>query len=420
MRFTKMARKLGQPTSITQLMQDLGDALSHNPEMIFMGGGNPARIDDVETLFEARLTSLMKDSRRLHRTLGVYQEPQGDMEFRARMADLLKNKFGWNVSAANIAISNGSQSAFFSLFNMFAGESDEGLRHVHLPMAPEYIGYSDCGLAEGMLKASRPVISPLDDHLFKYHVDFNSLSIADDCGALCVSRPTNPTGNVLTDSELEQLDRLAKHQRVPLIVDGAYGLPFPNIMYVDANPMWNENTIVVLSLSKLGLPGLRTGIVVASEEVIQTFTNMSTVMTLAASTMGPAIANQLLINNELLALSDNSIRPFYKAKADKAVSVFKKELGDLPWAVHQPEGAIFLWLWFRGLPITSRELYERLKKRGVLVVPGEGFFPGLADDWHHKYECIRVTYTQSDEQVAMGAKIIAKELEAIYALSASD
>ena len=56
---------------------------------------------------------------------------------------------------------------------------------------------------------------------------------------------------------------------IPLIIDGAYGLPFPNILFSEARPHWNENTILVLSLSKLGLPGVRTGIVVAREEIVR-------------------------------------------------------------------------------------------------------------------------------------------------------
>lgn len=43
----------------------------------------------------------------------------------------------------------------------------------------------------------------LPDGQFKYHVDFEHLTIGDDIGAICVSRPTNPTGNVITDDEVK-------------------------------------------------------------------------------------------------------------------------------------------------------------------------------------------------------------------------
>ena len=75
---------------------------------------------------------------------------------------------------------------------------------------------------------------------------------------------------------------------------------------------------------------------------------------------------------------------------------------------------MFLWLWFKDLPITSLELYERLKNRGVLVVSGHYFFPGIEEDWRHKQECIRVTYSQSEDKVRTGVKIIAEEVQRAY------
>jgi valine--pyruvate aminotransferase len=74
-----------------------------------------------------------------------------------------------------------------------------------------------------------------------------------------------------------------------------------------------------------------------------------------------------------------------------------------------------LWLWFKGLPITCQELYERLKQRGVLVVPGQYFFPGLPGEWQHKHECIRVTYAQEKAVVRAGLRIIAEEVKRAYA-----
>lgn len=75
---------------------------------------------------------------------------------------------------------------------------------------------------------------------------------------------------------------------------------------------------------------------------------------------------------------------------------------------------MFLWLWFEGLPITSLELYQQLKENGVLVVSGHYFFPGLSDEWRHKDECIRVTYSQSDDDIQRGLAIIAEVVRRIY------
>ena len=155
------------------------------------------------------------------------------------------------------------------------------------------------------------------------------------------------------------------------------GTPFPRIIFAEAEPHWNDNTILVLSLSKLGLPGARTGIIVANEEVNTRYRNANTVLSLACGNLGPAIATELLRDGEILRLSREHIGPFYHQKALDTVTWLREDLGDLPWRVHRPEGAIFLWLWFEGLPISSEELYQRLKLRGVLVVPGENFFIGM-------------------------------------------
>ena len=397
-------------------MDDLGTALNENPDMIFMGGGNPGRLLEVEVIFQQRLEAVMRDPQQRHSLFGIYQSPQGDMEFRRQIAAFLQQQFGWSLSARNIGVSNGSQSAFFVLYNMFAGAMPDGSHSaIHLPLAPEYLGYADTGLSDNFFTATQPTIELLDEHLFKYHVDFSRLEVGEHTAALCVSRPTNPTGNVLTDDEIAHLDDIARRNGIPLIIDGAYGLPFPNILFTEAKPHWNENTILALSLSKLGLPGVRTGIIVASEEIIKAFTNANTIVSLATGNLGPALAKELFKTGEILSLTRDYVTPYYREASQQTVRWFNQNLGDLPYHIHKPEGAIFLWLWFEDLPISSQALYERLKQRGVLIVPGHNFFFGMDDSWRHKHECIRVSYAQDAERVQRGVKIIAEEVAAAYA-----
>jgi valine--pyruvate aminotransferase len=415
MKLSKFGKKFASSTGIAELMDDLGSALNENPEMIFMGGGNPARIAEVESAFGSRLKSIVKDSKKLHRLMGVYQSPQGDKEFLKEIAALLNRQLGWTVSASNIAISNGSQPAFFVLYNMLAGDMQDGTQaSIHLPLTPEYIGYSDLGLSDSFFTATPPEIELIDDNSFKYRVDFSKLEIQQHTAALCISRPTNPTGNVLTDCEVAQLDELAVRAKIPFIIDGAYGLPFPGILFNQARPHWNENTILVLSLSKLGLPGVRTGIVVANEEIINAFVNANAVVSLACGNFGPSLVKELFKSGKILSLSNKLVQPFYKDRAQQALRWFSHALKGVPYRIHAPEGAIFLWLWFEGLPITSQELYERLKSRGVLVVPGHNFFPGMEQNWRHQQECIRVSYAQDGESVLRGINLIGEEVRRAF------
>jgi len=415
MKLSTFGEKFARDSGIVGLMDDLGNALIQNPEMIMMGGGNPGRLPEMEHVFQERLDAIMQDPLKRHLLFGRYQSPQGDLEFRQCVADFLVGEFGWKIGAANIAISNGSQSAFFALFNLFAGDMPDGSRRtIHLPLTPEYLGYADSGLSERFFSATRPEIELLDDGLFKYRVDFSRLMLDESVGALCVSRPTNPTGNVLTDEEIARLDQLARERDIPLIIDGAYGLPFPNILFTDARPHWNENTILVLSLSKLGLPGVRTGIVVAGTEIIDAFANTTGILSLACGNIGPAIAAELFRSREILALTRNYVKPFYQARAEATVKAFRRRLDGLPFRIHKPEGAFFLWLWFEGLPVGSQILYERLKKRGVLIVPGQHCFFGLNEDWPHRHECIRVSYVQDEDSVHRGIDLIAEEVAKAY------
>ncbi|HIF5960526.1 TPA: valine--pyruvate transaminase [Vibrio parahaemolyticus] len=413
MQFSKFGEKFNQYSGITQLMDDLNDGL-RTPGAIMLGGGNPAAIPAMLDYFH-QASEEMLASGELVAALTNYDGPQGKDVFVKALAQLFRETYGWDISEKNISLTNGSQSGFFYLFNLFAGQQPDGShKKVLLPIAPEYIGYGDAGIDEGIFVSYHPEIELLDNGLFKYHVDFEKLTVDDSVAAICASRPTNPTGNVLTDEEVRKLDKLARENNIPLIIDNAYGLPFPNIIFEDVEPFWNENTILCMSLSKLGLPGVRCGIVIASEEITQALTNMNGIISLAPGSVGPVLANHIIAKGDLLKLSSEVIKPFYKQKSQRAVELLQQAITDKRFRIHKPEGAIFLWLWFDELPITTMELYQRLKARGVLIVPGEYFFIGQKDEWDHAHQCLRMNYVQDDEMMQKGIAIIAEEVEKAY------
>ncbi|MFH4831968.1 valine--pyruvate transaminase [Vibrio diabolicus] len=413
MQFSKFGEKFNQYSGITQLMDDLNDGL-RTPGAIMLGGGNPAAIPAMLDYFH-QASEEMLASGELVAALANYDGPQGKDAFVKALAQLFRETYGWDISEKNISLTNGSQSGFFYLFNLLAGKQPDGShKKVLLPIAPEYIGYGDAGIDEDIFVSYHPEIELLDNGLFKYHVDFEQLTVDDSVAAICASRPTNPTGNVLTDEEVRKLDKLARENNIPLIIDNAYGLPFPNIIFEDVEPFWNENTILCMSLSKLGLPGVRCGIVIASEEITQALTNMNGIISLAPGSVGPALANHIIAKGDLLKLSSEVIKPFYKQKSQRAVELLQEAITDERFRIHKPEGAIFLWLWFDELPITTMELYQRLKARGVLIVPGEYFFIGQQDEWDHAHQCLRMNYVQDDEMMQKGITIIAEEVEKAY------
>ena len=413
MSFSQFGDKFTQHSGISRLMEDMGEGL-RTPGTIMLGGGNPAQIPAMNDYFNQLLLQMHQDGK-LSEALCNYDGPRGKALLLDALAKMLREELGWPLTAQNIALTNGSQSAFFYLFNLFAGRRADGSKkRVLFPLAPEYLGYADAGLEEDLFVSAKPNIELLPEGQFKYHVDFDHLPLNDDVGLICVSRPTNPTGNVITDEELLQLDALAQQHGVPLLIDNAYGVPFPGIIFSEARPLWNPNTILCMSLSKLGLPGARCGIIVADDSTISAIGNMNGIISLAPGSIGPAIANEMIGRGDLLRLSEEVIKPFYQAKVSETIAILRRYLPEDRCLIHKPEGAIFLWLWFRDLPISTETLYQRLKARGVLMVPGHFFFPGLEHEWPHTHQCMRMNYVPDAEKIERAVQILAEELESAF------
>ncbi len=399
-------------SGITHLMDDLSEGLAQ-PGMVMLGGGNPATIPEVVDVFEGVLEKL-KNSGELVKTLSNYDGPQGKTSFIENLAEYFRQQYGWDISSKNIALTHGSQSSFFILFNSFAGKTGSGQKKVLIPLVPEYIGYCDVGVEPGLIISQQAKIHPLADGMFKYQVDFDQLQVDASTGLICVSRPTNPSGNVLTDDECRHLDQIAREHDVPLLIDNAYGTPFPNIIFDQVNPFWNDNCIVCMSLSKLGLPGSRTGIVIANEDLIRYFANMTAITSLAPAGLGAEIVNRLIVDQALNPLCNDVIKPFYRQRSELAVKLLREAIDDSRLHIHKPEGSMFLWLWFEDLGVTTSELYQRLKQSGLLVVPGKYFFPGHEQNLDHAEACIRMNYAQNETELARGIDILARELRACW------
>ncbi len=412
MNFSDFGQRFSRFSGITLLMDDLNEGLQQD-DVVMLGGGNPAAIPEVLECIQRSLGDLL-ESKELVKALANYDAPQGKHAFLDSLAEYFNDRYQWGISRNNIALTHGSQSAFFSLFNGFGGRCGSTQKHILLPITPEYIGYTDLGLEDDLFVSQNPEIELLPDQFFKYHINFSQLEITKDTGLICVSRPTNPSGNVLTDKECLHLDQLAQDNDVPLLIDNAYGTPFPHIIFNQVQPFWNENTIVCLSLSKLGLPGVRTGIVIANQRVIKLISNINAITTLAPGGIGPALVNELLRKNELTRLSNEVIKPFYQKRCELAVEWLKQAVDDVRLHIHLPEGAIFLWLWFEGLSISTSELYEKLKQQGLLVVPGKYFFPGQNIASEHAESCIRMNYVQSEADLRKGIEILARILKQFW------
>jgi len=399
---------------IVELMSDLGEALHSNPDTLFLGGGNPAHIPEFEAIVSEQMQLIASDPKLLHSMVGIYQSPQGSEELIAELVAYFRAQ-GWSLGPENICITNGSQSAFAILFEMLCKPSPERPSpKIALPLVPEYLGYADQLDSLDAFECFRPLIETIGDHEFRYHIDFERLSLSSDVAALCISRPTNPSGNVLGAEEVQRLGEIADFRGIPLIIDCAYGSPFPGIEFNGEPIRWQENRVFAFSLSKLGLPGVRTGIVVGDADLIQAMSQANTVKSLASGSFGPALFTQMLRQYSLDSITQEMLKPHYAEKREVILGLIKDRFAGLPYRVHAADGAFFVWLWFEGLPISSAELYQKLKAKGVLVVDGESFFYGNFSDWSHTRECIRLSYCSDVSVLEQAIGIIADQLSHLF------
>jgi len=423
--FSSFGTKLTAESGILRLMDDLGRPLPEGVKPYRLGGGNPARIPGVERAYRKVTERLLANGDAFEIAISQYDPPQGRLRFIEALVSFFNREYGWNLGPGNIAITNGSQSAFFFLFNLLSGDAPER-KTILFPLVPEYIGYADQGIDPDTFVTLPSRVESLGDHEFKYRLDAELVreyvAKHPEVAAICVSRPTNPTGNVLTNEEIAELSAIAAGRGIPLMVDNAYGMPFPDIIFPELiegtpAPAWNENTILSMSLSKIGMPALRTGIVVANEKIISALAALNSVVSLASGSLGQVIAEGLVSSGELKRLATDTVQPFYRERSHAALSFLREAMEGRDYLYHRIEGAMFLWLCFNDLSCGTDELYRRLKERGVVVVPGEYFFFGTEKgtgaetawkDHDHRRRCVRINYARPEEEVREGLRIIAE------------
>ena len=99
---------------------------------------------------------------------------------------------------------------------------------------------------------------------------------------------------------MQRLAELASTHGIPLIIDNAYGAPFPGVIFTDAKPFWAPNVIMTLSLSKLGLPGTRTAVVIGPEQITSAVSAMTAICGLANGNVGQQLVLPLVESGEIL------------------------------------------------------------------------------------------------------------------------
>ncbi|MGB0563671.1 MAG: valine--pyruvate transaminase [Spirulinaceae cyanobacterium] len=414
----QLGAQMSRRTGVRAIMKDIIETLRSGGERQFinLSAGNPVVLPEVEQLWRD-CTQQLLESPDYGEVVGRYGSSQGYAPLIEAVKQDFNQRYGLELSDRHILITPGSQALYFYAANAFGGRDAAGnLRQIVLPLSPDYTGYGGVSLDQDALIAYQPQLEiDTSAHRFKYRPDFSQVQINAQTGCVIFSRPCNPTGNVLTDAEVQQIAQMAAPYNVPVFIDSAYAPPYPALNFTAMTPLLGKNVVHCLSLSKAGLPGERIGVAIGDPAIIDVLEGFQTNLCIHSARYGQAIAAQAITSGRLAQISETVIRPHYQAKFAVLEQALDEAMpDDLPWYLHRGEGAIFAWLWLDQLPMTDWELYQELKKVDVIAVPGSTFFPGLRNDWAHKQQCLRLSLTATPEEIAEAMARLAQVVTRVY------
>ncbi|MDT0616057.1 aminotransferase class I/II-fold pyridoxal phosphate-dependent enzyme [Streptomyces lancefieldiae] len=380
-------------------------------EWLNLGIGNPASIPEVQDTWQ-RLTSGA-----LAASFGDvscrYGSSRGLPELVDTIVDYFRGRYGWDVGPRNVVVGPGSQMLCFIAAALFTGPGASRDTRLVLPMTPDYTGYQGLSLTPGGITGVEPHVRIQGARSFRYLFDLATLEGLTDVGLMLLSSPSNPAGRSASRGELQRLVSAAQGHDVPLVVDNAYGAPFPGIG-PSAAPVWDERVVNVFSVSKAGLPGERLGFAVGDEQYIEPIVSFMANSALHAPQLVQSTLAHALRSDALDTLVETVIGPFYAERRKFVESLLAEALPqDIAWRLHAAEGGMFCWVWVDEEWFDDLRLYETLKGRGVFVVPGRYFFTDIEHSrglGRHPRQCFRISMTPDPDTIAAGVEVIAATL----------
>jgi valine--pyruvate aminotransferase len=401
-------KQMSSMSGIRSIMEDIA-AAGVDPsggEWLNLSPGNPSLIPEVVSAWRALAEEALRAE--FVESSCRYGPSRGSDALVAAIVEYFRSGYGWPIGGRNVVVGAGSQLLSFMAATSFTSFGRDGSRPLVLPRLPDYAGYQGLvGSREGIVGVE-PVVRLEGDRFFSYAVDIEAIRRQGEAGMLLLSNPANPTGSSVTATELDAVLKVVEERDVPLVVDHAYGEPFPSVAETLVGPVWHPNVVNCFTFSKAGLPGERIAFAIGPEEVITPLVGFTANVALHAPQLIQAVAKRALESREIDVMTAKYIKPFYRNKRrmveDKLFELMPESIS---WRLHSGDGGMFCWLWIDEPWFDDLLMYELLKRNKVLVVPGRHFFiapmttPFLSG---HGSRCIRLSVSGDDSVVAEGIR----------------
>lgn len=339
--------------------------LTSDGSVLSLAGGIPA--PDAIPLDELRAAAATVASEAFQ-----YTPTEGYPPLRALLAPMAAAELGRPVAEDQVLVTSGSQQALDLLARVLLDPGDL--------VAVEHPGYLGAIQA---LEAAEPVFLAVPVDGDGLDVDFLAAALAGGARpklVYTVATFSNPSGASLSSPRRVALAALAERYGFLVVEDDPYshlrfrGSPLPPIA------AHGERVVRLGTVSKTVAPGLRVGWAVGSAALVALLARAKQAADLQASTLGQALATELLGRPDWLARQTARIVPCYAERASALAAALRDALGDA-LELPEPEGGMFLWARLPG--VDAAALLPEAIERGVAFVPGPAFaVPGggpLAD-----------------------------------------
>ncbi|WP_267246471.1 valine--pyruvate transaminase [Streptomyces sp. PR69] len=415
MALSLIGSKMATLSGLRSIMEDIAVSTASGPaDWLNLGIGNPAAIPGTIAEWRSLTEEALAED---FASAGCQYGPsRGSAALVEAITGYFNERYGWSLTPHNVAVGPGSQMLCFTAAALFAGPGGSagagttaGTKVV-LPMAPDYTGYQGlCLHPDGVAGIPATPVSE-DTHRFRYALDFDALERQQDMGMLLLSSPGNPTGRAVDAAELDALIGLARQRDIPLLLDHAYGEPFPRIAPTPTPPPLDEHVVNCFTLSKAGLPGERIAFAVGPARWITPMVSFLANSVLHAPQLQQSVVARALTSGRLDRLVTDTVSPFYQERRRLAEKLFEEVMPEsVPWRLHSGDGGMFCWFWIDDDRFDDTALYERLKQDRVFIVPGRHFFPDTYST-SHRTRCFRVSLSPDVDTLTEGITRIARAL----------
>jgi aspartate/methionine/tyrosine aminotransferase len=324
-----------------------------------------------------------------------YGPALGLPELRKAVTDYLAAWRGVEVEPERVIITPGGKPVLFFTLLALVNPGDE-------------VVYPDPGfpIYESMARfvGARPVAMPLrEERRFRFDPDeFRSL-VTDRTRLIIINSPHNPTGGMLSRSDLEVIAEVARERKIVVLSDEIYA----RLVYakddqhisIASLPGMLERTVLLDGWSKTwAMTGWRLGYGVFPRELIQPVEHLISNSVSCTASFAQRAAEAALTGPQTCV--DAMLAEFGRRRTAMIAG-----LNAIPGLrCLEPEGAFYAFPNIRAIGLTSRELADRLLDAGVACLAGTAF-------GQHGEGYLRLSYANSLDNLQIALERIAQAVK---------